>query len=592
MYDYLEIIGSQSKSLILAVAKFLTNDSSPGLIATGLIILLLFAVLRFSIQTQRKKRAVLWIYKLIEKYETPHDFTQNISEIDAEINKRWGQPIYDDIVRGWFEYKETLVLYGEGEYRHYRNSVRPSTFFNAEDLNFAPRFWKIVPGLFVTVGLFLTFLGLVAALDVLDVSGVDAMALKESLQGLLDTATAKFIMSLTGLACSIIFTVRLRSGMDQVESVLHKFCNHTEYLLRFISLEDIATDQLSAIKEQKEHFRTIGLELVAELGRPLREDLPVTIAQSISDAMSPLMSKVTEVGTEGVGGMVEDLSAKFSEDVSKALNEASTSINNAGSMIDTVSENMSRELLSSVSALKDMIEEVQGATKSKMIDTGKELANSFGQTASTITEQANSLSETLVAPLNDLQNKIAILSSDISESGAQFKVMSESVKLGADATQKAANSFEKSAQDFSRVTSPINRSIELISDSISDLEDSTANVNDALTAGIKQLVSSSETVLNSAVEIIRGEQTALENALEGMQEVIEEFRGQGDRLDDLDEKLGEAFENYAKHVEKQLEKMKTNARDLTEQLSPALDKMREVVEHAEQFIPESGVNRR
>ena len=79
---------------------------------------------------------------------------QNISEIDAEINKRWGQPIYDDIVRGWFEYKETLVLYGEGEHRHYRNSVRPSTFFNAEDLNFAPRFWKIVPGLFVTVGLF------------------------------------------------------------------------------------------------------------------------------------------------------------------------------------------------------------------------------------------------------------------------------------------------------------------------------------------------------------------------------------------------------------------------------------------------------
>ena len=75
MYDYLEIIGSQSKSLILAVAKFLTNDSSPGLIATGLIILPLFAVLRFSIQTQRKKRAVLWIYKLIEKYETPHDFT-------------------------------------------------------------------------------------------------------------------------------------------------------------------------------------------------------------------------------------------------------------------------------------------------------------------------------------------------------------------------------------------------------------------------------------------------------------------------------------------------------------------------------------
>ena len=274
------------------------------------------------------------------------------------------------------------------------------------------------------------------------------------------------------------------------------------------------------------------------------------------------------------------------------INEASTSISNAGTMIDTVSENMSRELLSSVSALKEMIEEVQGATKSRMLDTGKELADSFGKTASTITEQASSLSDTLVAPLNDLQNKIAILSSDISESGAQFKVMSESVKMGADATQKAASSFEKSAQDFSRVSSPINRSIELISESISDLEDSTANVNETLTEGIKQLMVSGENALKSAVEIIRGEQSALENALQGMQDVIEDFKGQGARLDDMDEKLGAAFDTYAEHVESQLEEMRLHARELTERLTPALDKMREVVEHAEQFIPESGVNRR
>jgi len=239
-----------------------------------------------------------------------------------------------------------------------------------------------------------------------------------------------------------------------------------------------------------------------------------------------------------------------------------------------------------------MIEEVQGATKANMLNTGKELAESFGQTATQITRQANSLSDTLVVPLNDLQAKIAILSSDISESGAQFKLMSESVKMGADATQRAASTFEKSAQDFSNVTLPINRSIELISESINDLEDSTANVNNTLTEGIKTLMESSENALQSAVEIIRGEQQALENALYGIKEVIEEFRGQGDRLDDLDEKLGAAFENYADHVEKQLEEMKLHARDLTERLTPALDKMREVVEHAEQFIPESGVNRR
>ena len=608
MLEIIETVGLSVKNAILWLAGILTESNldksfataaeagekgaAPGFVSALIFAFLIVSLSIYSIQVAKRKQAIVWLYNLIKGYETPQEFTRNITDIDIEVRKYWGKNVYNELARGWLEYKETLVLYGEDENCHLRNSVRPSTFFNAEDLNFTPGFWKIVPGLFVTTGLFLTFLGLVAALDGLKVSGMDAGQLKNSLQTLLQTASAKFIMSLTGLACSIIFTIRLRLGVSQIENRLHELCNHTEFLLKFISLEDIATDQLNAIKEQKDHFRTIGLELVAELGRPLREDLPVTIAQSISDAMSPLISNVTQVGAEGLGGMVDDLSDKFSKDVSKALEQASSSIEQAGSMIDTCSENISRELLSSVEALKEMILEVQGATKSKMLDTGKELAESFGQTATTIKEQASSLSDTLITPLNELQINIASLSADISESGSQFKSMASSVKMGADATETAANSFARSAQQFSTVSAPITRSVELIAQSINDLEDSTSNVNEALTQGIKQLMVSSENALGSAVEIIRGEQSALENALQGMQEVIEEFRGQGDRLDDLDEKLGDAFESYAEHVENQLEEMKIHARDLTERLSPALDKMREVVEHAEQFIPESGVNRR
>ena len=608
MLEIIETVGLSVKNAILWLAGILTESNldksfataaeagekgaAPGFVSALIFAFLIVSLSIYSIQVAKRKQAIVWLYNLIKGYETPQEFTRNITDIDIEVRKYWGKNVYNELARGWLEYKETLVLYGEDENCHLRNSVRPSTFFNAEDLNFTPGFWKIVPGLFVTTGLFLTFLGLVAALDGLKVSGMDADQLKNSLQTLLQTASAKFIMSLTGLACSIIFTIRLRLGVSQIENRLHELCNHTEFLLKFISLEDIATDQLNAIKEQKDHFRTIGLELVAELGRPLREDLPVTIAQSISDAMSPLISNVTQVGAEGLGGMVDDLSDKFSKDVSKALEQASSSIEQAGSMIDTCSENISRELLSSVEALKEMILEVQGATKSKMLDTGKELAESFGQTATTIKEQASSLSDTLITPLSELQINIASLSADISESGSQFKSMASSVKMGADATETAANSFARSAQQFSTVSAPITRSVELIAQSINDLEDSTSNVNEALTQGIKQLMVSSENALGSAVEIIRGEQSALENALQGMQEVIEEFRGQGDRLDDLDEKLGDAFESYAEHVENQLEEMKIHARDLTERLSPALDKMREVVEHAEQFIPESGVNRR
>ncbi len=147
----------------------------------------------------------------------------------------------------------------------------------------------------MTIGLFLTSLGLVAAPSVMNVKSADPATLQASLDNLLTTASAKFIMSLTGLACSIVFTVVLRIGLGRLEHHIHALCSRVEYLLKFISLEDIAVEQLQAIKEQREHFRTIGMELVAELGRPLREELPQTISRSIAESMGPMMDRVAKV---------------------------------------------------------------------------------------------------------------------------------------------------------------------------------------------------------------------------------------------------------------------------------------------------------
>ena len=670
MLEIVDVIGTPTKEWILSLARALTQDSAPGFVAAILIAILIVTSLWFLLKTWEKLAAVSWLYELIKQYETPQTFTQNITEIDLEANKRWRQIAFDDVVRGWFEYKETLVLYGEDSTRHYKNSVRPSTFFNSEDLNFGPGSWRILPGLFVTIGLFLTFLGLVAALDAIQVSGSDTLQLKESLQQLLTTASAKFVMSLTGLACSIVFTIILRLSISKIENRLHELCNHTEYLLKFISVEDIALDQLDAIKEQKEHFRSIGMELVAELGRPLREELPLTISQSIADAMSPLVEKVAQVGTEGVGGMVEDLSKKFSDDVGKALKSASASIEMAGDKIeklatkmDDSSGNLNQELSSSIQAISKVLMEIKLSTasnaqaNSEAMNAGAEnflkimsenleairlntaqgasaisdaaekmneaadtfknqlakatedssntvrnqmnaagenakLLETFGSTAGTITEHANSLSATLLEPLKEFQDNLSKLGKEISASGTEFGRLGENIKLGAVSTEKAARSFENSATEFSKVVAPINLSIEKISQSINSLENSTEQANRSLTKGISTLIASSEQAFEAAVEIIRGEQAALENSLQGMQDMIEAFKGQGDRLDDMDEKLGVAFEQYAEHVESQLDQMKQHARDLTEKLSPALDKMREVVEHAEQFIPESRVNRK
>ena len=140
--EFIQTIGLSVKKAILWLAGILTESNlssstiekgaAPGFVAAILFSLLVIGVLIYSFQLRQRIHAISWLYNLIKRFETPQEFTKNITDIDIEVRKRWGRDAYDELARGWLEYKETLVLYGEGDSRHFRNSVRPSTFFNAE----------------------------------------------------------------------------------------------------------------------------------------------------------------------------------------------------------------------------------------------------------------------------------------------------------------------------------------------------------------------------------------------------------------------------------------------------------------------------
>lgn len=675
-------LGDATRDFVLKVAALLVEKYTPGLVAFGLFVALMSAIVLYSWQVYRQVQKLKWLRNIINGHETPQSFTAAITEIDTAVKEKRGDKSYVSIVAAWSEYRETLVLHGQGEARHLRNSVRPSTFMNLEDLEYAAGFWRIVPGLFVTIGLFLTFLGLVAALSVMDVKSADPAKLQASLDNLLTTASAKFIMSLTGLACSIIFTVVLRIGLGRLEHHIHSLCSRVEYLLKFISLEDIAVEQLQAIKEQREHFRTIGMELVAELSRPLREELPRTIAQSISEVAGPAMNQMAKAGTEGVGGMINDLSTKFSSDVSGALANARDSIELAGRKISELATRMDQssvsmneqlmvsiatltttlrdisknteesaartgdvfregveQLLSAMSetlqdirdntgrgaeAIKDAAAEMRSATEtfkeelsiaahaggqqvedlmSKTADAashaiteaGHKILGSFGDTAQRIAsmskEMGDKLSGDLLRPLDDIGEKLSALTRELGNGTSEFRRLAEGVKTGADATVVAADTFRSATREMTSAAAPIRSSIERLDGAVTKLQTSTTETADIMVKGAQNTVQSAEAALKSASDILASKQRAIEAALEGVKEVIDRMKGQSDKLDDLDAKLGNAFEKYTKHVSSALEMMVDHAREMQEQLTPAIDQLREVVEQAEQFRAQSRVVR-
>src|SRR5690606_16676587 len=105
--------------------------------------------------------------------------------------------------------------------------------------------FRILPNTLVSAGLLLTFLGLVAALHQFSQSmNVGADGMDGAMRDFMQIASAKFIMSLVGLFCSIVFTFLLRARQNKLDAALHRLCIGIERRLVFVSLEDLGFRQL------------------------------------------------------------------------------------------------------------------------------------------------------------------------------------------------------------------------------------------------------------------------------------------------------------------------------------------------------------
>lgn len=674
--DSLLLPGVLVRNGILSIASVLKYDAAPGYVTILLVTALCLTVIYWRKAVKRRRKALSSIHSIIAN--TPEDqFSQHVTEIDASIAAVDKTEEQKNVAEAWYEYRETHVIDDQNGTLVVRNAVRPSQFFNLDDLHFTQGFWRIVPGLFVTIGLSLTFLGLISALNSMSTSLDDGGS--AALEGLLTIASAKFIMSLTGLCCSIVFTVALRRGTSHLEKAVHGLNSLIEKRLTFISLEDLSIRQLKATIESREHFRKLGLEMAAEIGRPLREDLPRAISESISTAITPVIEQVSRLGNDGVGEMVQNLSSRFSEDVGRALAQASERISLAGDQIKLLAERMDQssgkmgnEMESAIGRLGQAVETLrdgmqqtaetatsafnqgaenmlatmnstlqgikdntgegaramgeaaadmkaaalgirtelevaakQGAeaaqarmseSASKASDAigqaATQVLGAFGNTAGEITKATEAMtqkaSSELLSPLSVIAEKLEDVMGMLTETSTALRRASDGIKEGAVASENASGSFRTSAQSLASAADPIRAMMERIEVSTRQLRESSENSLSAIAQAAKTNAEQSAMTLSAAQETLGGQHRAVESTLTNLQSLIAALRGQGERLDGIDEKLGKAFDSYQQQVATSVETLFDHVKTLQNELMPALDTMQSIVDQAENFAPKQG----
>ena len=660
MGGFFASVGRSAAELVFFVSDLLRADYTPGLVALALLVSLLVVLADLGLRSFARGRALRQLRSRLAGTADEADFSAQIEAITLGMRKPRSRGAGARVRTAWEEYRETFVAHEEGGVVVQRNAVRPSQFFNLDDLGFGPGYWRIVPGLFVTVGLLLTFLGLVSALHSMN---SDEGVSEEAMTNLLSVASAKFIMSLTGLLCSIVFTFFLRIASSRIEAGIRRLNVMFEERLSFISLEDLAVEQLGVLRENREHSRALGLELVAKLDRPLREDLPRAIGASVKEAVEPLAERIGEVGSEGLGDMVRDLSTRFTQDVNGALGQASDRLGEAadriGGLVDRMDQSsgaMGREMEGAIGRLGSAVEdlrttlaagateatqafgdgadailsamnatlegirqntadgatalreaaqemraaaegirnELEGAARDAAVATERQLQNSGVEVGKAISgagaaifktteEAAVRARQELLGPMDALAGQLDALVGMLTSGTEQLGRLATNVRTGADATAEASRSFRDSARTLVEATPPVRESVDRLQVSTDQMARSTRHVAESTRANVDSV----KQVLDAANQALGGSQSLLRDTLREFRGVVDAMRGQGERLDDVDAKLGQAFETYQSNVQAWVDSLNGHVRDMQDELTPALETMREITEQQDQFRPAS-----
>lgn len=662
MLEQLSSIGLTVRNTILGLAEMLRDEWTPGAVSLGLVLAALLFVGLILIQRRKRTKALRWAVRVISVAPDRKAFVSQIPEVHRaftqarEAKSSWPKFFRDKEYRraigvAWGEYHETVVLPEADSTEVVRNSIRPSTFFDTEDLGFAIGWWRILPGLFVSIGLLLTFLGLIAALTAI---GGDEIT-DNSLRELLNAASAKFIMSLTGLACSILLTIVLRVSADGVERNTRNLCHAIEKRLRFQSLEEIAAEQLRATREQGSAMRQVATEMVAELARPLREELPNAIGASIKAEMEPILQRLGQTSEQGLGQMVDNLSERLSSDVGEALSLAAGRLGEAADRLTDLTgrmesgtgrigaeyESLAARMSEQMATLQSVMREEASRNQAQMSEGVERLMAQMTESLAAIRENtaqgaqaiadaaadmrgaaegfrteietASSLGATTVSaemeraaqaaggaiasataelttPLGELASRLQSAAEATQGSAEGLRRLAEAAKGSGDAITRGSERFELASNAMAEAARPIRESIDGLRGVTRDMSDGVRLALDGAMRQSSETAKRTREALEAASTILGDQKRGISAAMDGLALALQELQGHGDRIDSIDEKLGRAFEQYREQVEATMQGAARSVTQIVEILNPALDTMKAVVEQAEEFAPKSRAN--
>lgn len=626
---------------ILGFSSIVASEAGVGFVVIAIAIAFSIVVFMFNRETSQKKRALNRLSAEVDKTKGQREFSDSFDDIGTVLEQGSSNDYDRQVYRAWEEFSETLVMPdAEDEDPAVRNTVRPNFFFNSHDLGFDHGIWRYVPGIFVSVGLLLTFLGIIAAIhELTDVGEGKEAFTDDAMRDFLGAAKAKFIMSLSGLFASIVFTVLYRLKSASLEGRVNHLCDAIEYRVLFHTPEQIAAEQLREVKEQTNQLKLFGNNLGAQIGE--------AVSATLTKDLAPVLDKVGNSAGAEVGGMVtqlgDALNAKLNDsldemsrtlstinrtlvDVTEKLTtsgssigvEMSKGIENLNTVIETARRQFEadqeaahkareQDFTSSQSAISALLESIESNTRdnsAKMNEAALNIAKaSEGLTgaisdagvevstraASTVNEIGAEANRQVAAAGAEITGKLADVSGDFLRSLTDFQSgldtsLVEPIKTMASRLETSNRELERYAAAIGTASTSQEKSNESLINSTKSLEGAARPIADSVER-IERINGAVRSSLEGSLNMMEASRAAVDQSMTAMQNSIKEFKAIISIAEDLDDRLGAAFEQITAGLLNSQEQIQRYSTEVAERFGDGIQSIQTVLDGISEFQP-------
>lgn len=512
MFDFLWQPGGQAIELVEPWFDWLKDDESAPSLAVWMLYAA-FALLLFHGFWLHRACTCVKRWRGAIEAQTPEAMAEALPGIEERAMvargaqfRFWRNTIERRLRHTWSEFQETLITPEPDARQIVWNTTRPQNFFNARSVGLEFRFFAALPGIFVGVGLLLTFFGLVSALY-FATSGMNEAGsvedTQEALKGLLSAASFKFYTSIAGLLASLVFVVWLRIAGRIVDASLAAFCKSLEERLQFAT-EESKIFQLTAIAErQREELHRLNTDIAMAIGQQvenaLNNALPVHLAtplQGLSERLEHVAGNLNNMNVEALQSMGEAFNRELRSATQGQFQELATTLGNLQAGLEGMQERMN--------ASSTQFAEAAATIAQRAGDAGNQAIQATGQSAGALRDI-----------LEGAAQEFSRIGAEIAEHREAVGQLTEGAGAAGDAAQTAARAFREASEPLTVVARNIQEAADSMRSTMESAEEAIRGAQDHIRQAGGHLSEAARTALQAS-ERFGGVDESLANVMNGM----------------------------------------------------------------------------